>query len=229
MQLPPLDLEASATVRTFKMRRSRVTSTQAEAIGRLWPRYGLRVTAEPLDLVTLFGRAAPVLLEIGAGMGEAAFATALARPDLDVLAVDVHTPGHGNLLKLVEVAGLTNVRVADGDALVLLRSALPADSLTEVRVLFPDPWPKGRHHKRRLVTPDFASLVHDRLVPGGVLHVATDWADYAEVVHDVLERSPLDVVETGERLRGRPVTRFEEQGLRAGRAPWDVVAVRPSG
>lgn len=226
MELPPLDLAASDTVRTFKMRRSRVTTTQAEAIGRLWSSWGVRVDAEPLDLRALFGRAAPVLLEIGAGMGEATFATAKARPELDVLAVDVHTPGHGNLLKLASEGGLTNVRIADGDAVVLLREMLPPASLAEVRVLFPDPWPKSRHHKRRLVTASFVELVHDRLVPGGVLHVATDWQEYAEVVREVLDASPLTVVETGARLRGRPVTRFEEQGLRAGRAPYDVVALR---
>lgn len=227
MELPPLDLAASDAVRTFKMRRSRVTATQAEAIAQLWSSWGVRVDGEPLELRALFGREAPVLLEIGAGMGEATFATAAAHPELDVLAVDVHTPGHGNLLKLTSAAGLTNVRVADGDALVLLRSMLAPASLAEVRVLFPDPWPKSRHHKRRLVTPAFAELVHDRLAPGGVLHVATDWQEYAEVVRDVLERSPLRVAQTGSRLRGRPVTRFEEQGLRAGREPWDVVAVRP--
>lgn len=226
MELPPLDLAASDTVRTFKMRRSRVSATQADAIARLWSSYGLRVEPRPLDLPALFGREAPVLLEIGAGMGEATFATARDHPELDVLAVDVHTPGHGNLLKLVGEAGLSNVRVADGDALVLLRDMVGPGSLTEVRVLFPDPWPKSRHHKRRLVTPAFAALVHDRLAPGGVLHVATDWQEYAEVVREVLDASPLRVVETGARLRGRPVTRFEEQGLRAGRQPWDVVAAR---
>jgi tRNA (guanine-N7-)-methyltransferase len=226
VQLPPLDLDASGSVRTFKMRRSRVSSSQAGAIERLWPAYGFRVVPAPLDLRGLFGRVAPVLLEIGPGMGEATFATAQAHPELDVLAVDVHTPGHGNLLKLVEEAGLTNVRVGDGDALVLLREGVGPGSLAEVRALFPDPWPKARHHKRRLVTPAFAELVHDRLVPGGVLHVATDWADYAEVVREVLEASPLEVVEVGPRLRCRPETRFERQGLAAGRSPVDVVAVR---
>ncbi len=226
MELPVLDAAGSATVRTFKMRRSRVTTTQAAAIERLWPLYGLRVGAAPLDLAALFGRRAPVLVEVGAGMGEAAFETARVHPELDVLAVDVHTPGHGNLLKLVAAAGLTNVRVVDGDAMVLLGSMLSSGSVAQVRVLFPDPWPKSRHHKRRLVTAAFAELVADRLAPGGVLHLATDWVDYAEVMATVLAASPLTVVETGSRLRGRPVTRFELQGEQAGRTAHDLVAQR---
>ena len=218
-------MQAGDAVRTYKTRKGRVTATQAEALARLWPAYGVPLDGRLLDLPALFGRSAPVVLEIGFGMGETTAALAAAEPDRDVLAIDVHTPGTGNLLKLVQAAGLTNVRVADGDALVLLRAMVPPATLHQVRAFFPDPWPKARHAKRRLVSPGFADLVAGRLVPGGGLHVATDWSSYAEQVVGVLDAHPdFDVVS---RDRGtRPVTRFEQQGLDAGRPAHDVVAVR---
>lgn len=213
------------TVRTYKPRRGRLTGTQADALTRLWPAYGLDVDGRPIDPVAVWGRVAPLVLEIGSGMGETTARMAAADPGRDVLAVEVHTPGLGNLLKLVEAGGLSHVRVAEGDALVVLEDMLGPGGLDEVRAYFPDPWPKAKHHKRRLVTPAFAALVHDRLAPGGRLHVATDWEPYAAVVRDVLERSPLRVVST-ERPAHRPTTRFEQQGLDAGRRSYDVVAVR---
>jgi tRNA (guanine-N7-)-methyltransferase len=219
--------ETVRTVRTYKTRRGRVTGSQADALARLWPTYGVDVDGRPLDLPGLFGRTAPVALEIGSGMGETTARMAAAEPDVDLLAVDVHTPGLGNLLKLVEAGGLGNVRVADGDALVLLRTMLPPATLSEVRAFFPDPWPKARHAKRRLVSPSFCALVATRLRPGGRLHVATDWPAYAEQVVAVLSASPD--LEVASRERGaRPVTRFEHQGLDAGRAAHDVIAVRRS-
>lgn len=212
-----------APIRTYKVRR-RVTSGQAEALTRLLPRLGVEPTTRlvPRDV---FGRDAPLVLEIGSGMGEATAAMAAADPDRDVLAVEVHTPGLGNLLRLVEAAGLSNVRVLEADARDVLRNLLAPGSLDEVRVFFPDPWPKARHAKRRLVTSGFADLVADRLRPGGRLHVATDWDSYAEQVLAVLEPHPeYDVVS---RARGtRPVTRFETRGLQAGRPVHDVVARR---
>ena len=208
-------------VRTFKMRR-RVTTGQADALERLLPRYGLAPDATPAQA---FGRDAPLVLEIGSGMGEATAQMAAADRGRDVLAVEVHTPGLGNLLRLAEAAGLTNLRVVEADAREVLRDRLPASSLDEVRVFFPDPWPKARHAKRRLVTTEFVDLVASRLRPGGRLHVATDWASYAEQVVEVLEaHQAYDVVS---RERGaRPVTRFEQRGVAAGRTPHDVVAVR---
>jgi len=214
---------ADGPVRSFKLRRGRVTGTQAEAIARLWPALGVEVDGTPLDLPALFGRRAPVVLEVGPGMGEATAQMAAAEPGTDLLTVDVHTPGHGNLLKLVEAAGLSNVRVGAGDALVLLRRMLAPESLAGVRVFFPDPWPKARHAKRRLVTPAFVALVASRLVPGGTLHVATDWPDYAAQVERVVRQAPA--FELGGRLP-RPRTRFEQQGLDAGRPAYDVVARR---
>jgi tRNA (guanine-N7-)-methyltransferase len=213
-------------IRTFKTRKGRITSTQADALARWWPVVGVPVDGRPLDLAALFGRVAPVVVEVGCGMGDATAALAAAEPERDVLAVDVHTPGVGNLLALVERLGLTNVRVAEGDAVVVLRDMLAPSSLDEVRVLFPDPWPKARHHKRRLVQPAFAELVSSRLRPGGRWHVATDWPPYAEQVLDVV--AGCDVLDGGVTTRppGRPVTRFERRALAAGRPVVDVVAVR---
>jgi tRNA (guanine-N7-)-methyltransferase len=211
-------------VRTYKRRTGRMAAAQHAALARLRPALGVEVDGAPLDLPALFGRAAPVVLEIGSGTGEVTAALAAADPGRDVLAVEVHTPGVANLLRTAEQRGLTNVRVAEGDAVVVLRDMLGPGVLDEVRVLFPDPWPKARHHKRRLVTPSFVALVASRLRPGGRLHVATDWPHYAGQV--------LEVV-TASGLRGgavprpdRPVTRFEQRALDDGRPVVDVVAVR---
>ena len=213
-----------APLATFQLRRGRVSASQADALERLWPAYGLDVDGAPLDLAALFGRSAPVVLEVGSGMGEATAQAAAADPDRDLLAVDVHTPGHGNLLKLAEAAGLSHVRVADGDARVLLADMLGPGVLDEVRVWFPDPWPKARHAKRRLLTPAFLALVASRLRPGGLLHVATDWQPYAAQVAAGLAEAPHLEVESTQRPASRPLTRFERQGQAAGRAAWDLLA-----
>lgn len=216
--------EHPGSVRTFKRRAGRLSSTQEDALDRLWAVLGLDADGTPLDLPAVFGRVAPVVLEIGFGMGEGTAAMAAEQPGLDVLAVDVHTPGHGNLLKLVEATGLTNVRVVSGDARVLLGSMLGPASLHEVRVFFPDPWPKAKHVKRRLVTASFADLVADRLVDGGLLHVATDMTSYAEQAAQVLGGHPLLEIIADVPWRAR--TKFEQRGLDAGRPPYDLVAVR---
>lgn len=212
-----------AAPRTYK-RRGRATPGQERGLEALWPRFGLPVDGRPLDLPALFGRSAPVALEIGFGLGEVPAAMALEQPDVDLLAVDVHRPGLGALLRRLGETGSTNVRVADGDARVLLATMLAPGSLRAVRVFFPDPWPKQRHHKRRLVGPGFLDLVASRLAPGGTLHVATDWAPYAAAVrallaaHPALE--PLDVPPW------RPPTRFERYGLADGRPATDLAARR---
>ena len=210
-------------VRTYKVRR-RVTTGQADALARLLPRYGVDPVG-PLDPVAAFGRRAPLVVEVGSGMGEATAAMAAADPDRDVLAVEVHTPGLGNLLRLVEAAGLTNVRVVEADAREVLRDLLAPGSVDEVRVFFPDPWPKARHAKRRLVSSEFADLVADRLRPGGRLHVATDWPAYADRAAAVLQAHAADEVVSRER-GARPVTRVEQRGTDAGRASADLVARR---
>jgi len=210
-------------VRTYKVRR-RVTTGQAGALLRLLPVYGADPRS-PFVAAAVFGRTAPLVLEIGSGMGEATAAMAAADPARDVLAVEVHTPGLGSLLRLLERADLRNVRVLEADARDVLADLLAPASLEEVRVFFPDPWPKARHTKRRLLTPEFADLVASRLRPGGRLHIATDWGSYAAQALSVLEAHPA--YEGVSRERGsRPVTRFEARGLEAGRTVHDLVARR---
>ena len=165
-------------------------------------------------------------------MGETTVAMAMADPARDIIAVDVHTPGAGSLLRALAAESLTNVRVAVGDALEVLRGMVPYASLDEIRIFFPDPWPKTKHFKRRLVTSDFATLAVSRLKPGGVLHVATDWGPYAEQVLEVVDAEPLLVNDFGglaPRPAHRPVTRFEQQGLRKGHEVYDIVARRLPG
>nr|WP_269204736.1 tRNA (guanosine(46)-N7)-methyltransferase TrmB [Motilibacter deserti] len=184
-----------------------------------------------MDPVAVYGRAAPLVLEIGFGMGETTAAMADADRDRDVLAVDVHTPGVGALLAEVSARGLSNVRIVSGDAVEVLRHMVAPGALDEVRVFFPDPWPKSRHHKRRLVGPAFAALVAARLRPGGRVHCATDWAPYARQMLAVLSAEPaLEVVGGGfaPRPEWRPVTRFEQQGIAKGHEVFDVIAVRRS-
>jgi tRNA (guanine-N7-)-methyltransferase len=211
-------------LRSYKRRTSRVTPSQADALHRLWHSLGVDVDGHPLDLAALFGRSAPVVLEIGFGMGYSTAEMAEAQPELDVLAIDVHTPGLGGLLREAEARGLRNIRVADGDANLLLGAMLASSSLHEVRIFFPDPWPKRRHWKRRLVDEPFLSLAADRLEPGGRVHVATDWAPYAEQISGLVAGHPsYDLVDV---VPWRPRTRYEEQGYDAGRPAVDVVAVR---
>ena len=219
----------AAPIRTFHPRRGRLSGRHHDALARLWPVYGVEITDRRLDLAALFGRAAPVVLEIGSGMGEATAAMAAANPGRGYLAVDVHTPGLGNLLALVEEYGLTNVRVARGDALEMVRNQIAPASLDAVHVFFPDPWPKARHHKRRLIQPAHVALLASRLVEGGTLHCATDWADYAEAMLAALGASPL-LVNTAhgyaERPAYRPLTKFEQRGVEAGRQVFDLIFER---
>ncbi|MEV8420218.1 tRNA (guanosine(46)-N7)-methyltransferase TrmB [Streptomyces niveus] len=221
-------------IRSFQPRRSRVTTGQADVLRRLWPSWGLDIDGRRvLDLGGLFG-GLPVVLEIGFGMGEATARMAADDPGTGILAADVHTPGQGNLLRLAERAGLTNVRVANGDAIILLREMLAPAALDGIRVYFPDPWPKTRHHKRRLIQPEFLDLAAPRLKPGAVLHCATDWEPYAEQMLDVLTAHPAfeNTAPDGgyaPRPDFRPLTRFEGQGLDKGHAVQDVIFRRVDG
>ncbi|WP_404959248.1 tRNA (guanosine(46)-N7)-methyltransferase TrmB [Streptomyces sp. 147326] len=215
-------------IRSFQPRRSRVTTGQGEALKRLWGTWGLDIDGhEVIDLKAMFD-GLPVVLEIGFGMGEATAQMAAEDPGTGILAADVHTPGQGNLLALAERGGLSNVRVANGDAIILLREMLPPDSLDGIRVYFPDPWPKARHHKRRLIQPEFLTLAATRLAPGAVLHCATDWEPYAEQMLEVLTAHP-DFENTqadggySPRPAFRPLTRFEGQGLDKGHVVHDLL------
>ncbi|WP_307076641.1 tRNA (guanosine(46)-N7)-methyltransferase TrmB [Streptomyces canus] len=216
-------------IRSFQPRRSRVTAGQADALQRLWPTWGLDIDGQrTIDFGEMFGNDRPVVLEIGFGMGEATAQMAAAEPGINILAVDVHTPGQGNLLNLAEQQKLSNVRVGNGDAIILLREMLTEDSLDGLRVYFPDPWPKKRHHKRRLIQPEFLDLAATRLRPGALVHCATDWEPYAEQMLDVLTAHPAfenTQADGGFASRPdfRPLTRFEGQGLDKGHVVNDLL------
>lgn len=213
-------------IRSFVRRSSRMTPAQRTAIERHWPAYGLDASAR-LDLDAIFARRAPRVLEIGFGDGEATARMAESHPQRDYLAVDVYEPGIGRLLAAIAAAGLDNVRVLRGDATEVLRDAIAPASLQTVLLLFPDPWPKKRHHKRRLVQPEFVSLVASRLEPGGIFHLATDWQDYAEHMLAVLEGDESLTNTAGRgafsaQAAARPQTKFERRGARLGHAVWDL-------
>jgi len=214
-------------IRTFHPRRGRMSARHADARAALGPAFGLTVhdgDRTPLDLAVLFGRHAPVVLEIGFGMGETTAAMAAADPGRDYLGVEVHTPGIGNLFALVGELGLTNVRVAHGDALHLVHRIAPG-ALDAIHVFFPDPWPKARHHKRRLVRPGNVALLRERLRPGGLLHCATDWPDYAAAMAQALAGDP-GLRPAGDERPARPETKFERRGTLAGRPITDLRYVR---
>lgn len=227
-------------IRTFHPRRATLGERRTDALERLWPRYGFSVhdpelglpPTRPdgtLDAAALFGREAPLVLEIGSGMGDATVVMAAADPGRDYLAVEAHLPGIANLVAMLDEQGLTNVRVAHGDALDLARRVLAPDSLDAVHVYFPDPWPKARHHKRRIIAPAHVALLRSRLTVGGTLHCATDWEPYAEQMLEVVDADPGLTNPHGgyaPRPEHRPVTRFERRGLAAGRAVRDVIATR---
>lgn len=219
-------------IRSYVLRQGRMTDAQRDARERLMSRYGVPFTAEPLDFEQVFGRRAPVVLEIGFGMGETTAQIAADHPAIDYLGLEVHGPGVGSLLRQIEARALTNVRVMQHDAVDVVRSAIPADSLSGIHVFFPDPWPKKRHHKRRIVRTAFAQLLATRLAPGGYLHLATDWEEYAAWMLEVLAQVPeLENTAAGYAPRPdyRPLTKFERRGLKLGHAVHDVVYRRVRG
>ncbi len=232
----PAALHSERRIRSFHPRKGRMSDAQRGALARLWKAYGIRVDGEALlDLGRLFDAGGPdaagrpVVLEIGFGMGDATATMAAADPGTGILAVDVHTPGHGNLLRRIESDQLDNVRLAEGDAVVLLRDQLAPASMDGLRIYFPDPWPKARHHKRRLIQPEFVALAVSRLRPGSLVHCATDWEPYAEQMLEVLSASPdlenLHPEGSGYAPRPdwRPVTKFERQGLDKGHTVQDLL------
>lgn len=215
-------------IRTFHPRRGRLSGRHHDALARLWPAYGVEIPPDAgpvLDLAGLFGRSAPVVMEIGFGMGDATAEMAAADPHRNYLAVEVHTPGVAHLLALIEQRALANLRLVHGDALDLL-AHLPPESLDAVYAFFPDPWPKARHHKRRLLQPAHVALLRSRLAPGGTLHCATDWSEYALAALEALTADPL-LVNTHDgyapRPAHRPATKFEQRGLQAGRPVFDLL------
>jgi tRNA (guanine-N7-)-methyltransferase len=219
---PPDGAAPRRTVRSFVRRAGRLTPAQARALADHWPRFGVDFAPVPVDFAELFGREAPRVLEIGFGNGDALAAMAAAAPGTDFLGVEVHPPGVGHCLLRLAALGLTNVRVSRHDALEVLGQQVPPASLAGVNLFFPDPWPKKRHHKRRIVQPAFVALVADRLRPGGVFHVATDWPDYAEHIAAVVAASGRFDAGAGGPGPARPRTRFEARGERLGLPVWEA-------
>lgn len=207
-------------IKSFVRREGRMTDSQKDAMATLWPRYGIEAPAPGtrLDPVALFGRAAPLVFEIGFGAGDALLFRAEQAPERDFIGAEVHRPGVGRVLNRADKAGLGNLRTVCHDAVEVLRDWLPEQSLDELILEFPDPWHKTRHHKRRIVQPAFASLVASRLKPGGLFRLATDWAPYAEHMREVLDAALEFEGGPVARPSSRPVTRFEARGERLGHA-----------
>jgi tRNA (guanine-N7-)-methyltransferase len=218
-------------IRSYVLRQGRVSPAQQRAVDKLLPRFGIAYAPQALDLDQTFGRIAPRILEIGFGMGESTASIALAHPENDYLALEVHTPGVGNLLKLIDIQNIANIRIIQHDAVEVLRDMIAANSLDGVHIFFPDPWHKARHNKRRLIQSPFVAELVQKLKPGGYIHVATDWQDYAGQVLAVLSAEPL-LENTAENFAARPdyrpLTKFEQRGLRLGHGVWDLVFRRKS-
>jgi tRNA (guanine-N7-)-methyltransferase len=221
-------------VRSFVLRAGRMTDGQQRALERLWPQFGLDYTATACDLAVLFGRVAPRVVEIGFGNGANLIHMAGAHPAVDFLGIEVHRPGVGRVLLDIERLGLRNVRVSDHDAVEVVGQQLPTACLDEVLVLFPDPWHKKRHHKRRLLNAPFVALLASRLKPGGLLRAATDWEPYASAMLEVLSGCALleNTARDGgyvPRPESRQPTRFERRGERLGHGVWDLAFRRRAG
>jgi tRNA (guanine-N7-)-methyltransferase len=223
------DHRERAHIRSYVLRQGRFSEAQRRAYDSLFPKFGIAFAERRLDLAQAFGRHAPKILEIGFGMGETTSQIAAQHPENDYLGIEVHTPGVGSLLKLIEQENLTNIRIVQHDAVEVLQHMIAPDSLDRVHIFFPDPWPKKRHHKRRLIQPPFVALLCERLKPGGTLHVATDWEDYAQHALEVLTVEP-HLVNTASafapRPDSRPLTKFEQRGVRLGHAVWDLIFQR---
>ena len=216
-------------IRSFVLRQGRVSVAQQRAIDTLLPRFGIPYTPRTLDLAQTFGRPAPKILEIGFGMGDSTATIAQKHPENDYLALEVHTPGVGNLLKLIDLQQLNNIRIMQHDAVEVLRDMVADETLDGVHIFFPDPWHKARHNKRRLIQPPFIAQLARKLKLGGYIHVATDWQDYAEQVLAVLSTEPLlqnTAADYAPRPDYRPLTKFELRGLKLGHGVWDLIFVR---
>ena len=217
------------SIRSFVVRAGRLGPGQARALAELGPRFLLPFLPEPIDFAACFGRTAPCVLEIGFGMGDATAAIAQAMPGTDFIGVEVHTPGVGALLKRIGELGLTNLRLIQHDAVEVLEHMIAPDSLAGVHVFFPDPWHKKKHNKRRLIQPGFVRLLASRIATGGYLHCATDWQPYAAQMLEVLSAEP-GLQNTAEgfapRPDYRPLTKFENRGLKLGHGVWDLVFAR---
>ena len=217
-------------IRSFVVRAGRIGPGQARALATLAPRFVLPFVAAPVDFARVFGRVAPLAVEIGFGMGSATAAIAAAAPHVDFVGIEVHPPGVGALLQRIDEQRLDNVRIVQHDAVEVLESMIAPASLAAIHVFFPDPWHKKRHHKRRLIQPPFVRLLSSRLAPGATLHCATDWLPYAEQILAVLGAEPTLANAAGDgfapRPPSRPLTKFEQRGLDRGHGVRDLVFTR---
>jgi tRNA (guanine-N7-)-methyltransferase len=228
--LPPDDSDRAALrnrgIRSFVLRAGRTTEAQRRALAELGPRWIVPYADAAMDWPAVFGRAAPMVLEVGFGMGDATAQIAACRPETDFIGVEVHPPGVGALLARIEDAQLTNLRIVQHDAVQVLQHMIAPHSLAGLHIYFPDPWPKKRHHKRRLIQPEFVRLAVSRLRPGGYLHSATDWQPYAEHMLEVLRADPgltNTAADYAPRPSWRPVSKFERRGLNLGHGVWDLL------
>ena len=218
-------------IRSFVKRQGRMTQGQSRALSECLPDYGVGLDSGEINFEVLFGRSAPNILEIGFGMGQSLVEQAEKQPECNFLGIEVHLPGVGSLLNSMQAKGLDNLRVSCDDAVEVIRQQITPESVHGVQVFFPDPWHKKRHHKRRLIQPDFVRLLSSRLTPGGFLHLATDWQPYAEHMLEVLQAEP-SLVNTSEtddyvpRPESRPETKFEKRGHRLGHGVWDLFFIR---
>ena len=225
------DPDKRRPIRSYVLRTGRMTPAQQRAHEENWQRWGLAYSKHLLDIDQAFGRGGPRVLEIGFGMGQSLVAMAAADPDTNFIGIEVHRPGVGKLLHAMAEQGVSNIRVYCHDAVEVLRDCIPEASLDAVQIFFPDPWHKKRHHKRRLIQPPFVDHLVTRLKPGGVLHLATDWENYAEQMMAVLSatRGLSNTCQPGcfaPRPEHRPLTKFERRGERLGHGVWDLVFTR---
>ncbi|MBN7122347.1 MULTISPECIES: tRNA (guanosine(46)-N7)-methyltransferase TrmB [Erwiniaceae] len=218
-------------IRSFVRRQGRLTKGQQHALDNYWPVMGVEYQPEPVDLVSLFGRESPVVLEIGFGMGASLVTMAQNNPAQDFLGIEVHSPGVGACLSSAQEAGVENLRVMCHDAVDVLEKMIPDNSLRMVQLFFPDPWHKARHNKRRIVQAPFAELVMRKLKLGGVFHMATDWEAYAEHMLEVMNsiagyKNQSETQDYVPRPESRPLTKFEQRGQRLGHGVWDLMFER---
>ena len=218
-------------IRSFVRREGRLTTGQQHALDTLWPKYGIDISDTTLDLGSIFGNEKPVILEIGFGNGDSLAQMAKDNPGLNYLGIEVHRPGVGHLLYLIEEQGIENLRIMSEDAVEIISNQIPEQALTGIQLFFPDPWPKKKHHKRRIVQPEFVKLLASRLKPGGFFHMATDWENYAEHMLEVMSAAEdfENSTQGGDfipRPESRPLTKFEQRGQRLGHGVWDLLYIR---
>ena len=227
-----MSIKHPRTIRSFVRREGRISSAQQRAIETLWEKYGVELNQSPLNLIELFSRNAPNILEIGFGMGLSLLAQACEYPENNYLGIEVHRPGVGSLLAGIAAKEITNIRLFNSDAVEILQKYIPDNSLSRVQIFFPDPWPKVRHHKRRLIQEQFIKLIQAKLLVGGYLHLATDWENYAHHMMSVMNAIPgwQNVIPEGfslnHPLESRPLTKFELRGKKLGHNVWDFLYVK---